>query len=158
MQQPRKFEGKIPKLSQPTAASGGGASAKASTEASTSKSSQEQQQQIVYVNMLPAANTLNGIPQQQQQQYGSTDGSVYQLQNEILCDANGHAVTAATASYQTTASSPQQQHSSSSNGMLQPVLPVSVRLELVRFVFICLLVVVFVYGLTLLCTRIWCFS
>jgi len=109
MQQPRKFEGKIPKLSQPTAASGGGASAKASTEASTSKSSQEQQQQIVYVNMLPAANTLNGIPQQQQQQYGSTDGSVYQLQNEILCDANGHAVTAATASYQTTASSPQQQ-------------------------------------------------
>ncbi|XP_017077091.1 uncharacterized protein LOC108111936 isoform X3 [Drosophila eugracilis] len=111
MQKSRKFEGKIPKLSHTssTAAAAGGAE-EASTEASTSKSSQEQQQQIVYVNMLPAANTLNGIPQQQQQQqYGSTDGSVYQLQNEILCDANGHAVTAATATYQTTASSPQQQ-------------------------------------------------
>ncbi|KAH8348299.1 hypothetical protein KR084_006340, partial [Drosophila pseudotakahashii] len=108
MQQSRKFEGKIPKLSQASAATGGGVAAGASTEASTSKSSQEQQQQIVYVNMLPAANTLNGIPQQQQQ-YASTDGNVYQLQNEILCDANGHAVTAATASYQTTASSPQQQ-------------------------------------------------
>lgn len=104
MQHPRKFEGKIPKLS--AAAAGA-----ASTSTSTSKSSQEQQQQqIVFVNMLPAANTLSGIPQQQQQQYGSTDGNVYQLQNEILCDANGQAVTAATATYQTTASSPQQQH------------------------------------------------
>ncbi|XP_043645574.1 mucin-17-like isoform X4 [Drosophila teissieri] len=116
MQQSRKFEGKIPKLSQSQTSAAGAAAATAATaataaaEASTSKSSQEQQQQIVYVNMLPAANTLNGIPQQQQQQqYTSTDGNVYQLQNEILCDANGHAVTAATASYQTTASSPQQQ-------------------------------------------------
>ncbi|XP_020815599.1 uncharacterized protein LOC110189741 isoform X3 [Drosophila serrata] len=100
MQQPRKFEGKIPKLSA--------AAAGAATAATTSKSSQEQQQQQIYVNMLPAANTLSGIPQQQQQ-YGSTDGNVYQLQNEILCDANGQAVTAATASYQTTASSPQHQ-------------------------------------------------
>uniref|UniRef100_A0A6P4FUL2 [histone H3]-trimethyl-L-lysine(9) demethylase n=1 Tax=Drosophila rhopaloa TaxID=1041015 RepID=A0A6P4FUL2_DRORH len=108
MQQSRKFEGKIPKLSQPSAGAAGAGVGEAAG-ASTSKSSQEQQQQIVYVNMLPAANTLNGIPQQQQQQYGSTDGNVYQLQNEILCDANGHAVTAATASYQTTASSPQQQ-------------------------------------------------
>ncbi|XP_017040844.1 probable lysine-specific demethylase 4B isoform X6 [Drosophila ficusphila] len=106
MQQSRKFEGKIPKLSQSEKAEATGAAG--AREASTSKSSQEQQQQIVYVNMLPAANTLNGITQQQQQ-YGSTDGNVYQLQNEILCDANGHAVTAATATYQTTASSPQQQ-------------------------------------------------
>ncbi|XP_033248157.1 uncharacterized protein LOC108158417 isoform X6 [Drosophila miranda] len=109
MQQPRKFEGKIPKLSQPAAATApaGGAST------STSSQDQHQQQRIFYVNMLPAANTLNGIPQQQpqqQQQYGSTDGNVYQLQNEILCDANGQAVTAATATYQTTVpSSPQQQ-------------------------------------------------
>ncbi|KRJ99359.1 uncharacterized protein Dyak_GE13392, isoform C [Drosophila yakuba] len=110
MQQSRKFEGKIPKLSQSQTSAAAATAATAATEASTSKSSQEQQQQIVYVNMLPAANTLNGIPQQQQQQYASTDGNVYQLQNEILCDANGHAVTAATASYQTTASSPQQQH------------------------------------------------
>ncbi|XP_070134749.1 probable lysine-specific demethylase 4B isoform X7 [Drosophila bipectinata] len=109
MQQPRKFEGKIPKLSPPV-----------ETEPSTSKSSQEQQQQQqqqkIYVSMLPVATTLNGIPQQQQQQqqqYGSTDGSVYQLQNELDmqmdCDANRQAVAAATATYQTTARSPQQQ-------------------------------------------------
>ncbi|XP_033253220.1 uncharacterized protein LOC117192612 isoform X1 [Drosophila miranda] len=103
MQQPRKFEGKIPKLSQPAAATtpAGGAST------STSSQDQHQQQRIFYVNMLPAANTLNGIPQQQQ--YGSTDGNVYQLQNEILCDANGQAVTAATATYQTTVPSSTQQ-------------------------------------------------
>ncbi|XP_070065639.1 probable lysine-specific demethylase 4B isoform X7 [Drosophila virilis] len=119
MQQSRKFEGKIPKLSQQQ---------QQHQATTTATSSQQQQQQIVCINMLPAANTLNGIPQQQQQhqqqqqqqqqQYTSTDGNVYQLQNEILCDANGQATTATTATYQTTVaavasssnSSPQQQH------------------------------------------------
>ncbi|XP_054090422.1 uncharacterized protein LOC105218008 isoform X2 [Zeugodacus cucurbitae] len=64
---------------------------------------QQQQQTIVYTTMLPAASTLNGISAQQQQQQqqtqyitipaatssagNSTDGAVYQLQSEIVCDA-----------------------------------------------------------------------
>ncbi|XP_037954475.1 probable lysine-specific demethylase 4B isoform X3 [Teleopsis dalmanni] len=65
-----------------------------------------QHQTIVYTTMLPAATTLNGIPHQQplhqssqQTQYinlqttpniaTSTDGGVYKMQSEIICDANG---------------------------------------------------------------------
>ncbi|XP_034476639.1 probable lysine-specific demethylase 4B isoform X3 [Drosophila innubila] len=118
MQQVRKFEGKIPKLSQQQQPQSVSATP---TTTTTTSSQQQQQQKIVSLKMLPAANTLNGIPQQQQQQqqqqqYSSTDGNVYQLQNEILCDANGQPTTTATATYQTTAaavassnSSPQQQ-------------------------------------------------
>ncbi|XP_068147962.1 probable lysine-specific demethylase 4B isoform X6 [Drosophila tropicalis] len=124
MQQSRKFEGKIPKLSQqvsnnsprPTTPTASATSTNTTTIPTSSS-----QQQIVYINMLPAANTLNGIPQQQQQpqpQYTttnttSTDGNVYQLQNEILCDGQQQqqqagGATVAAVTYQT-ANSPQQQ-------------------------------------------------
>ncbi|XP_060657349.1 probable lysine-specific demethylase 4B isoform X3 [Drosophila nasuta] len=119
MQQARKFEGKIPKLSQHQQQHSQQQRQQQQKREPTT-SSQQQQQKIVKIKMLPAANTLNGIPQQQQQQqqqYTSTDGNVYQLQNEILCDANGQPTTTATATYQTTAaavassnSSPQHQH------------------------------------------------
>ncbi|XP_050325076.1 AF4/FMR2 family member lilli-like isoform X3 [Bactrocera neohumeralis] len=135
MQQTRKFEGKIPKISQqvnlqraellimPTTSNASASTAVANTTnaittATTSSQQQQQhqrqqqleqeqqQQTIVYTTMLPAASTLNGIvaqqstqQQQQQTQYitipatssasgaNSTDGAVYQLQSEIVCDA-----------------------------------------------------------------------
>ncbi|XP_030375716.1 probable lysine-specific demethylase 4B isoform X6 [Scaptodrosophila lebanonensis] len=129
MQQPRKFEGKIPKLSQQSNIATISASATTPPPLATSSSQEQKQQQFVYTTMLPAATTLNGIPQQQQQQqqqhqapspasqqqYGgcnnnnmTTDGNVFQLQSEILCDANGQA-SSATATYQATASPTHQQ-------------------------------------------------
>ncbi|XP_067626363.1 uncharacterized protein [Eurosta solidaginis] len=129
MQQTRKFEGKIPKISQqanlqqqqrsklitmPTTSNSSGtesstaANVNATTAAATAatpsqqQQDQPQQQTIVYTTMLPAASTLNGIAQQQQQQQtqyitiptpsgsgggNTTDGTVYQLQSEIVCDA-----------------------------------------------------------------------
>ncbi|XP_053962444.1 mucin-2-like isoform X3 [Anastrepha ludens] len=131
MQPSRKFEGKIPKISQqinlqhpeliimPSTSNAAASTAVANTTTTAITASsqqqqleqeqqqqlqqqQQQQQTIVYTTMLPAASTLNGIAAQQsgqqQTQYitipassassgNTTDGTVYQLQSEIVCDA-----------------------------------------------------------------------